>query len=413
MIHTQSIPPTSPAIYRDTVCSSTDNPRYWTDIKIKQVSFYALSGISILSAGIIVGVSSSLCASLTAATPLVIISGAFYYYASTLVDYEDPHTLASLRHNASFLPLPEVIKKHGWEKLFHYEILGPSDFDTSYRNYAKTLSFKEILTFYKEAQKSLCQARKQNAYTLPSPSEWKEQFLHEVKDISCEEMVKTFRIADLETLNLVTMQQINILKQTENEIDDFNRKQSDLEDQFIERTNDERILFQNLREGARRSYQLHPSHIILLEIDNDTERAINFCRSTTRELIHQEDQSLEYFRELLMKTRNDQGLTAEDLNELALRERVKLNAITRIHENEYRTISHIQSQAMIRKIPIESSLAWAKKQKDLSINQAQYRFDQHTLPIRNEINELLNQNKKTYREHISALTNSYRETFSS
>lgn len=388
-----------------------DSASYWTDIKIKQVSLYVFSGISLVSAGIILASASPLSLSLAAAIPLAIASGTLFYYASHLIDYENPQTVAALRKEALLAPLQELIKKHGWEKLFLHAILEPSDFDSAYRCYAKTISFKEILTLYKEAKRTLDQIKRQDVYTLPSPAEWKDLFQKETQEMRCDEIVKKYPIGELKAFPILNSKQLELLAQSEIALHEFDREEIALEKQFIERTNDERVFFQNLKEGARLSYLSHPSHTTIARMDADTKIAIDFCRNNAKALIRQEEQSVTFFKDRLLEARKEQILSADDLKEIAMREDLKQKAISRIRNNEYETISYIQAQAKLHKIPLETSLAIARNQRDISIRQAQDRFDRYVLPIRKEIDKRHEQNKDIYNKKITEITKYYHKLY--
>ena len=149
----------------------------WTWVKVQRVFEYSLAAGSAVAACLV-----------TANPPIAILLGlvtiGFSGHAYSLIDYEDPKIVNSLREEAPSLSFAGLIKKHGWEKLFQYAILDSKVFDLAYRNHANSLTFSEILDLDKEARKELHKAMRhfliyQPHFEIPSPANWRYCFFKE------------------------------------------------------------------------------------------------------------------------------------------------------------------------------------------------------------------------------------------
>lgn len=185
----------------------------WTDTKITRIFLGAIAGYSMIGARTLAGgLLPATVSSFAAATPFVALSLALLWYSTSLVDYENPETLKTVQSLAQKFPLPEIVKKHGWKNMFSFGILDPKTFATKYRAQAETLSFQGILTLYKQAKNELHCIEAAPSYQIPSPSEWKHKFFQETKNFSVEKIIGDYPLSDLESFEILTGEQIGILK---------------------------------------------------------------------------------------------------------------------------------------------------------------------------------------------------------
>lgn len=184
----------------------------WNNTTIQRIFLTAVAGYSLIGARVIAGgIIPATISSFTASIPLVAISGGLLWHAISLIDYQNPTTLNDIRNETQHLPLPEIVKKHGWKNLFHFELLKPSQFAVAYRAYANTLSFNGVLILYKEANNQLNIVKSPQVtslFTIPAPSEWKQKFLEETKEFSPKEIIEEYAISDLRSFGILTSEQI-------------------------------------------------------------------------------------------------------------------------------------------------------------------------------------------------------------
>lgn len=381
----------------------------WTDVKVQKIRLYALSGAALVGAGIVAcTITPVSLASLAAAIPLTLASGALLWYASSLVDYEDPKELLAIREQALKTPLSDLIKKHSLEKIFSHAILDSEAFETSYKAHANNFSFSGIVSLYKKTKETLDSVKPSHSFTIPSPALWKEAFLQETKDLNCKQIVSAYPISDLKSFDMLTPQQLSILEKTHAEMDHIKQTTITLERQFLDLTAEEASLLRAAKTAAKLSYQGHPSHALLRQIEIDADLSIAACRSYTQTCIRLEESSFESFQAQLMRER-PHGLTPADVQAIASAEAHKKNVISRLWNNEWSTIADIRNQTAWRKTPLEQARATAKQLRDFSIRQAQERFDLKTMPIRNEINAIHEANRKQHEEKLNQLNAAYQE----
>lgn len=109
------------------------DPLFWTDVKVQRA--WELTFSMAFAVGAIAGsaLSIAVCpAFLVIAVPSVLAAIAFAWHASTLIDYDNPSELAKVREQSKMMPLSQVASKHGWEKIFRYQILSTEDLKTKF-----------------------------------------------------------------------------------------------------------------------------------------------------------------------------------------------------------------------------------------------------------------------------------------
>ena len=182
------------------------------------------------------------------------------------IDYSDPEALEKAREEALQKPLPEVIKKHGWENLVRYSILSPTAFDTSYRAHAKTLSFKDLLLFYIQILEALSAFK--TALTAPSPTEWKETFKAETSQMRCDEILKNYPLETLQKYELISPLQKTVLEHTLLTEELFSKWERKLDAQFYYDTRQARYDLEESKKSAKRAYDQHPAHFELRQVQS-------------------------------------------------------------------------------------------------------------------------------------------------
>ncbi|MBF8263630.1 MAG: hypothetical protein HW387_1295 [Parachlamydiales bacterium] len=213
-------------------------PRYWTDVKVKKAWAYAASGLALAGAAVALGFALSMpCLFLLgAAIPLAIASVAVAIYSKSLIDYEDPKTQESLRRKAPGMPLPKVVEKHGWARIFRYRLLDEFNFQCAYDVHAENLSFSQICALYRDARKGQVESKQLNPIDVPLPIIWKGKFESETKNLNCLAILDGYSVSELKEFGIITDDQKHILDDAASARNEFNRRHSALEQEFRNNT---------------------------------------------------------------------------------------------------------------------------------------------------------------------------------
>lgn len=211
--------PTSLSDCQSALLSLTDN---MTDTKVNKIGLYTLSFLS-GTAGMLIagGLLPASITALIAAVPLYSLAGAFFWYSNSLIDYNCPKALEYIRQEAQKQTLPQIIEKHGWEKLFSYEILSPEEFKIAYSVYVERLSFNEMIQTYERAEEAKDLIQKTEApspFHIPSPMNWKAKFKEETESLKCEDIVSKYSVEKIGMYKVVTEKELDLLKKAETEV---------------------------------------------------------------------------------------------------------------------------------------------------------------------------------------------------
>lgn len=387
---------------------------YWTDVKIKQVWLYASSALSLVgaaAAGSVALASAPLWG--VAAFPLVGLSAGLAWYARGLIDYDDPVVLNRLRGEIAGMPLPAIIKKHGWDKFFGYALLDAPSFERAYAAHVDTLSFADLLRYYHATESKLSQAPRRNrfasvqGYSIPTPFAWKEKFESESKDLRCDAIFKRYPFADLKAFALVSADQLQTLEKTGKAIREKDARHNLLEQQFRDRTPYEHAAQRSAVDLAELNYRSHPGHAMLRQIDVDERFQISELESYTCARIRSERCALESFRSSLLQ-RGGGGLSECAQQELCCRQAQTERAISCLRAEERDGILRIRAASACRRAPIEETLNFARDVKKRSIAAANEEFRLRTLSVRREIDALHAENRNEYEKKIAELDLVYR-----
>jgi hypothetical protein len=381
----------------------------WTDVKVKQAWLYSLSGIAMTSAVVALGygVEMSSIALLGATIPLAAVAAAAAIYSRSLIDYEDPRILASLREDAAHMDLQQVVKKHGWMRLFRYSLLDAPHFQSAYCAYANMLLFTDILALYHAA----CSGRKEagvrgDRFVVPKPVEWKNKFDCETQSLSCLKIIDRYAIKDLQKFGIITLTQRKILDTAEKKRMEFNLRESELERQFRDATPMQHAVLSRDIEIAELNYRSHPAHALLLQIDRDERREIVSVSASCDSKICHERQCLEEFRQHL-SNQSCKGLTSEDLSALNCHERKMNEAVHQFRCEEAAAIGRIRCEYEFRRSEASQLLSAARQLMNRSIAAAEEQFRIATLPERCRIDELHEHNQACFCAQMNQLDKDY------
>jgi hypothetical protein len=230
-----------------------------SNIKIKQIFCAFLSVYSLIGARAFAGgIFPTSGIAFLAATPLVAISGFLFFYAYSLIDYQNPNILKQIQEDAQTLPLPEVINKHGWQNLFTYNILAPNAFTASYCNYANTLSFNQILSLNEYVEIQLRNTKRTDlisSYKIPTPTLWKHKFVEETKHKTPSEIAENYAIEKLKLFEILPSNQIAILEEIKASFEKITKAKETFTNTVSTFARDEHLKSMNACEEATRALQ--------------------------------------------------------------------------------------------------------------------------------------------------------------
>ena len=197
----------SPYLIRPPV-SAESSPRFLTDVKVKQAWLGALALLTFVGAAVFTALSFT--ASpwfLAAAIPLFLATGAIVWSAARMIDYEDPKQLGAARERAAKMPLMQTAEKHGWDKIFRYEILSPAQFDAAYRALVGGQTLNALIQTYRFVNEQVAQAGAQETHFLPAPAEWKEKLIEETGGLNFIRLVHDYSLSDLIQYDILSPKQ--------------------------------------------------------------------------------------------------------------------------------------------------------------------------------------------------------------
>jgi hypothetical protein len=390
----------------------------WTDVKIKQAwlgglaALTALGGAGTVAAGVTAATFTPL---IFAALPLFLVSGLCVQHARSLIDYEDPKVLTELRAEALKQSLPQIVEKHGWEKIFRYAILNPCQFEAFYRSHADGLPFGSILTFFHRATRGLeaaisqtpFSAGRKEPFTIPSPKEWQTKFHAETSHIRCDKILEQYPLSDLKAFQIVSPKQMKVLDDVVATTEAFSSKREDLNRQFRHETPYEHAALQNAKDLAQLTYRSHPVHAILSQIELDESCNISALRSNIRARICEEENAFKRFENSFYSYGcHCPSFVAQQ--EINFRRRQMRDVIRNLESREYDGINRIHQEAAIRKIPVIHSKQIAKELRNRALFIANEEFRRATQFVRCKIDALHAKNVAEYETKIVSLEKRYR-----
>ncbi len=383
---------------------------YWSPVKAQKAGLCALSALTMAGAAAAVCLVSA--PLVFTAASLAFASVSFAGIAYRLIDYDDQVVLARLREEVWQAPLPEILAKHGWEKLFGYALLDAQNFERAYKDHVETISFPELLKFFHEAEAGLLHAPRLNnfskmqEYAILPPSLWKEKFELETKEMRCDAILTSYPLEDLKTFSLITEAQQAALEGAGKAIQSKEKCDAALEQEFLDRTPHERMALDRAVELAELTYRSHAAHADLRQIDADECFAVSGLRACIRSRICDETHALEQYRSRLLTS--GCCLPPEVQRELCCRERCARSAIDALRREESAGISRIRWDAMIRRQAVMQVLSLAEGVKNTSIAMAKEEFLFRTRPIREEIDARKAENHEQCEQKIKELNKQYR-----
>ena len=386
---------------------------FFTSARAQKIGYSALSAIAMSGAtfAAALGFATGALPMALIALPLAGISAGLARTAYLLIDYDDPATLARLRSEVWGQPLPEIVAKHGWDKLFGYGLIDAELFGYSFVAQAETLSFADLLRYYHEAASALAQAPRKNRfaameeYAVPSPALWKGKFERETEGLRTDAIYMAYPGDDLVAFGLLSGSQKEALIETGKAIRKRDMQDAALEQQFLDRTPLERAALARAIDLAEWTYRSHSAHAQLQQANADELFAISNLESCIRARIQSEKRTLQSFRDALLS--RDCCPSPEIERRIQCREAETEQAIEALRHEKRVGIAQIQLNAVLRRAPIEQMLYCAEEARNSSIALAKEEFHIRTLPIRTEIDGLKEENCQQYKEKIDRLSKDY------
>ncbi len=189
-----------------------------TKTKISQAILVLTSGYSLLGVRATFGsLIPHTFASFIGAVPFLAASGILLWYASSLVDYDSEKSRESIRKDAHSLSFGEIIKKYDLDKIFAHQILNNKEFQQVYRSHVATLSINEAISLHSQTRRALIKTNTTLTpcpYEIPHPSELRNQFKEETKDIPLHKLSEKYDLTHLARLKILENDEIaTILKE--------------------------------------------------------------------------------------------------------------------------------------------------------------------------------------------------------
>lgn len=178
---------------------------FLTDAKVKQIALTALSGVAL--AGAIQTTALACTASpwlAAAAIPLYLAAGVFAWKAFHIIDYDNPQKLAAIRDQAAQLPLSQVVKQHGWNRIFRYAILSPLQFEGAYRFHMEGLSLNDVISTYRMVSDEIRKAGAQDRYLPLPPIVWANKLAAETNGYNFNLLIRGYSLKELIAYNLIS-----------------------------------------------------------------------------------------------------------------------------------------------------------------------------------------------------------------
>jgi hypothetical protein len=368
--------------------AKNSEPRQWTDVKVKQVWLYSLAGLALVGSAVAIGfaVTGPCIPLLGAAIPLFFTAGGLSVYALSLVDYENPAALEKMRREASRMALMPIVEKHGWDKLFRYEILDPAHFESVYRSWSDTASFARLLEVYHQAHDEAVRQGAAARYAIPQPSDWKSKFEAETASMSCDQIIEKYPLKDLTEFQIISPNQKETLDAAAAERKRYQERYHALEQQFVDETPNQHRSLRLAEERAELTYRSNPFHLMLDQIAFDEARELSHIQQWSRD-----------------RTQEIQRLCCNDPCRLQ-------ESIRRIQNDEYRGICDIRRNADLKRSFVQQSIDVARKIRNQSVAEAEEQFRISTYPVRVRIDALERDNKAAFDSRIAELDQKFRKS---
>jgi hypothetical protein len=396
---------------------ATPKPCGWTDVKIKQAWLNGAAALTATS-GVLAGVAAITTSGPLALLmlPLFLTSGYCAKAAHALIDYEDAKVLTELRKKAQDQSLPQIAEQHGWDKLFRYEILNPTQFATLYRTHADALPFSQILSLYHRADQGLKAAIRQTAlsstekepFVIPSPTDWKTKFETETENTRCDEILNQYPLADLKTFHIVSPQQSSVLDDVVVAANNFSSKSAQLEDQFVKETPHQHATLQNAKDLAELTYKSHPSHLTLSNIDYEESLSITRLRSAYRSRIRDEERSSQNM-EYALRTNHCPFESSCATDYKVERHKYQTqNAIALLKQERNDRIYQVERYAARSRVSAAAAKQFARELRDRTIAIAEESFQRDTQPMRTKIDAFHAESTADYETKIGSFEKTFR-----
>lgn len=168
--------------------------------RVKQIALIFFSALSIGLGTVALSVGTG------AANFVALVSfsaaGVLIWAISKIKQYDNPIELSRYRKEAQSMSLDEIIKEHGWENCFRYEIPKQGLFQEKFLKAMKFRTINEVLSIYEKAEDLIKKTR--SPFTLPSCSVFRDKFLEETKALTPCEIFKAYDVEKLHNLGIAS-----------------------------------------------------------------------------------------------------------------------------------------------------------------------------------------------------------------
>lgn len=363
----------------------------FTTAKVQKYASYFFSGLMTVTGTALIGMAiAGIIAWPLAffAVPLYAGAAALFHSGSHVIDYDDPVELELIRKEALELGLSQVIEKHGWNRVFCYAILSPSQLKSAFINEADSMGLNDLISFYERAESEYERAKAGvtiGTYEIPHPSQWKGKFTIETQSLKWHEIIDRFSFQRLKHYQILPEEEVKFFDESlaayHQVQSEFELAKVEIERSFLEETKRPRRVYESAIDFAEKDYNLHPDHARLEEIEREYEESLSLHYSRIDSRLSRERAYYEGFERALMQ-RGEEPLSPENVRALG-------QAKDKFHR-EKREAAREKSEIFFtllqrrdeRREACESRLREAKMQKEERTRRAEETFSHDTRPQR-------------------------------
>jgi len=171
-----------------------------SDQRVKQIALVFFTSLSIGLGALALSVGTA------TANFVALVSfsaaGTLIWIISKIKQYDSPHELARYQRDAKTMSFDEIIREHGWENSFRYEIPKKELFQKKFLKHMESRSISEVVSIYEKAKKMITKTK--SPFTLPSSDVFKAKFNEETSSMTPCEICKSYNIEKLHHLDIAS-----------------------------------------------------------------------------------------------------------------------------------------------------------------------------------------------------------------
>lgn len=180
--------------------SSPQNFNTLSEQRVKQIALVFFSSLSIGLGALALSVGTA------TANFVAFVSfsaaGCLIWVISKIKQYDSPSELARYQKEARSMSFDEIIKEHGWENSFQYEIPKKEFFQEKFLKSMESRSINELVSIYEKAGELIKKTK--SPFTLPNCDAFRTKFVEETESLTTCEILKSYDIEKLHELGIAS-----------------------------------------------------------------------------------------------------------------------------------------------------------------------------------------------------------------